>query len=62
MPRRVVIVGAGVAGVTAAENLRTHGFGGDLVLLDGEDEAPYNRPPLSKEYLTGELDEDWEAS
>jgi 3-phenylpropionate/trans-cinnamate dioxygenase ferredoxin reductase component len=52
----VVIVGAGVAGATAAGVLRDEGFDGDLVLLGEESVAPYERPPLSKEYLRGESD------
>jgi 3-phenylpropionate/trans-cinnamate dioxygenase ferredoxin reductase component len=48
-----VIVGAGLAGAKAAEALRTQGFDGRLVLLGGEHHAPYERPPLSKDYLLG---------
>jgi 3-phenylpropionate/trans-cinnamate dioxygenase ferredoxin reductase subunit len=49
-----VIVGAGLAGAKAAEALRTEGFGGRIVLIDDEPERPYERPPLSKDYLRGE--------
>ena len=49
-----VIVGAGLAGAKAAEMLRTEGFDGRIVLLGDEAEQPYERPPLSKEYLRGE--------
>jgi 3-phenylpropionate/trans-cinnamate dioxygenase ferredoxin reductase subunit len=49
-----VIVGAGVAGGTAAAKLREEGFDGDVVLIGAEDIPPYERPPLSKEYLRGE--------
>jgi 3-phenylpropionate/trans-cinnamate dioxygenase ferredoxin reductase component len=49
-----VIVGGGLAGAKAAEALRTEGFGGRIVLLAGEAEPPYERPPLSKDYLRGE--------
>jgi 3-phenylpropionate/trans-cinnamate dioxygenase ferredoxin reductase component len=49
-----VIIGASLAGAKAAETLRAEGFGGRLVLLGAEDERPYERPPLSKEYLRGE--------
>ncbi|MGB6771279.1 MAG: FAD-dependent oxidoreductase [Candidatus Dormiibacterota bacterium] len=48
-----VIVGAGLAGAKAAEGLRTEGFEGRIVLIGEEDERPYERPPLSKEYLLG---------
>jgi 3-phenylpropionate/trans-cinnamate dioxygenase ferredoxin reductase subunit len=51
-----VIVGAGLAGAKAAESLRTAGYNGRLVLLGSEPERPYERPPLSKEYLRGETD------
>ena len=49
-----VVVGAGVAGATAAAKVREEGFDGDLVLIGAEPMAPYERPPLSKEYLRGE--------
>jgi len=50
------IVGAGFAGAKAAETLREEGFDGRLVLLGAEPERPYERPPLSKDYLRGESD------
>ncbi|WP_413810748.1 NAD(P)/FAD-dependent oxidoreductase [Streptomyces sp. OE57] len=56
--RRVVVVGASVAGVQTAESLRQLGYDGELVVIDGDKEFPYNRPPLSKELITGELDEE----
>jgi 3-phenylpropionate/trans-cinnamate dioxygenase ferredoxin reductase subunit len=49
-----VIVGAGLAGAKAAETLREEGFEGRLVLIGDEPERPYERPPLSKDYLRGE--------
>jgi 3-phenylpropionate/trans-cinnamate dioxygenase ferredoxin reductase subunit len=52
-----VIVGAGLAGAKAAETLRDEGFDGRLVLLGDEPERPYERPPLSKDYLRGEAGE-----
>ena len=48
-----VIAGAGLAGAKAAETLREEGFEGRVVLIGDEDELPYERPPLSKEYLQG---------
>jgi 3-phenylpropionate/trans-cinnamate dioxygenase ferredoxin reductase subunit len=48
-----VIVGAGLAGAGAAKTLRDEGFDGRVVLLGEEPERPYERPPLSKDYLTG---------
>ena len=53
--RRVVIVGASVAGLTAAETLREEGFSGEIVLVDGESHAGYDRPPLSKAVLSGRM-------
>src|SRR5215208_1843365 len=50
------IVGAGLAGAKAAETLREEGSDGRLVLLGAEPERPYERPPLSKEYLRGEAE------
>lgn len=52
----VVIVGASLAGLRAAEALRLEGFDGKLVLVGDEEHLPYNRPPLSKAVLTGEAD------
>jgi 3-phenylpropionate/trans-cinnamate dioxygenase ferredoxin reductase subunit len=53
-PSNVVIAGAGLAGAKAAQALREEGYDGRIVLLGGEAERPYERPPLSKEYLRGE--------
>lgn len=50
----IVIVGASLAGGTAAATLRDEGFDGSLVLVGAEAELPYERPPLSKEFLRGE--------
>ena len=49
-----VVVGAGQAGGTAAGELRDQGFDGRVVLIGEEPLPPYERPPLSKEYLRGE--------
>jgi len=49
-----VIVGASLAGAKAAEELRDRGFDGRVVLIGTEPERPYERPPLTKEYLRGE--------
>lgn len=54
IPRSIVIVGASLAGATAAGVLRDRGYDGALTLIGGEDEPPYERPPLSKELLRGE--------
>src|SRR5690242_11295930 len=50
-----VIVGASLAGAKAAEALRAEGFDGRLVLVGAENERPYERPPLSKDYLRGDV-------
>jgi 3-phenylpropionate/trans-cinnamate dioxygenase ferredoxin reductase component len=49
-----VIVGASLAGAKAAEELRASGFDGRVVLIGAEAERPYERPPLTKDYLRGE--------
>ncbi len=49
-----VIVGAGLAGAKAAETLREEGFEGRISLIGSEPELPYERPPLSKDFLRGE--------
>jgi 3-phenylpropionate/trans-cinnamate dioxygenase ferredoxin reductase component len=54
--RTFVIVGASLAGAKAAETLRTEGFDERVVLIGAEDERPYERPPLSKGYVRGEVD------
>ena len=48
-----LIVGASLAGAKAAETLRAEGFDGRVVLIGAENELPYERPPLSKDYLMG---------
>jgi 3-phenylpropionate/trans-cinnamate dioxygenase ferredoxin reductase component len=53
-----VIAGASLAGAKAAQELREHGFDGRVVLIGTEPERPYERPPLTKDYLRGESDRD----
>ena len=53
-----IIVGAGLAGAKAAEALREQGFDGRLILLGAETHRPYERPALSKGYLTGATERD----
>ena len=53
-----VIAGAGLAGAKAAETLREEGFDGPVVLIGDEAERPYERPPLSKDYLLGKAERD----
>src|SRR3981081_1108932 len=49
-----IIVGASLAGAKAAEELRKQGFDGRVLLIGAEPERPYERPPLTKDYLRGE--------
>ncbi|MEZ5957534.1 MAG: FAD-dependent oxidoreductase [Hyphomonadaceae bacterium] len=56
--RRVIIIGAGQAGGETAQRLRQAGFEGEITLIGEEPVAPYQRPPLSKAYLKGDLDID----
>jgi 3-phenylpropionate/trans-cinnamate dioxygenase ferredoxin reductase subunit len=53
-----VIVGGGMAGAIATQTLREEGFDGKITLLGQEPNAPYERPPLSKDYLQGKADRD----
>jgi 3-phenylpropionate/trans-cinnamate dioxygenase ferredoxin reductase subunit len=56
--RGFVIIGASLAGATAAATLREEGFGGSVALIGEEPVRPYERPPLSKEYLQGKAEAD----
>lgn len=51
----IVIIGAGQAGFSAADRLRRNGFDGSITMIGNETAPPYQRPPLSKAYLTGEM-------
>ncbi|HXZ83111.1 MAG TPA: FAD-dependent oxidoreductase [Acidimicrobiales bacterium] len=53
MLRSVVVVGASLAGLKACEGLRRGGFAGSIALVGAESHLPYDRPPLSKEFLAG---------
>ena len=53
-PRRLVVVGASLAGLRAVEAARRRGFGGEIVLVGAEEHPPYDRPPLSKALLTAD--------
>ncbi|TYL55450.1 hypothetical protein FXB39_03700 [Nocardioides sp. BGMRC 2183] len=55
-PHGVVIVGAGLAGLRAAEAIRGNGYDGRILLVGDEQHPPYDRPPLSKQILTGDWD------
>jgi len=52
---RIVIVGASLAGLRAAETLREEGFAGELTMVGEERQFPYDRPPLSKQVLLGRV-------
>ncbi|MGW7259393.1 NAD(P)/FAD-dependent oxidoreductase [Streptomyces sp. NPDC054834] len=54
MNARIVVAGASMAGLRAAEQLRAAGWSGAITLVGDEPHMPYNRPPLSKEFLAGE--------
>lgn len=57
-PEHVLVVGAGLAGLRTVEQLRSAGFSGRISLVGAEVHAPYDRPPLSKQLLTGDWDVD----
>lgn len=54
----LIVVGAGVAAASALRSLRRAGFGGAIHVFDADTERPYDRPPLSKDYLAGRLSDD----
>jgi NADPH-dependent 2,4-dienoyl-CoA reductase/sulfur reductase-like enzyme len=53
--KHVAIIGASLAGLSAARALRSQGFGGRVTVVGDETRRPYDRPPLSKEFLAGEM-------
>ncbi|MGB6180878.1 MAG: FAD-dependent oxidoreductase [Rhodococcus sp. (in: high G+C Gram-positive bacteria)] len=55
----VLVVGASLAGFTAASALREHGFTGSVTVIGDEPHPPYDRPPLSKGYLQGTVEDPW---
>jgi 3-phenylpropionate/trans-cinnamate dioxygenase ferredoxin reductase component len=54
--RTIAIVGASLAGLRAAQDLRAQGYEDDLVMVGAEPHVPYDRPPLSKDYLRGSIE------
>jgi 3-phenylpropionate/trans-cinnamate dioxygenase ferredoxin reductase component len=54
---RIVVVGAGLAGLRTIEELRARDYAGEIILIGAEKRPPYDRPPLSKKVMTGELDD-----
>jgi NADPH-dependent 2,4-dienoyl-CoA reductase/sulfur reductase-like enzyme/nitrite reductase/ring-hydroxylating ferredoxin subunit len=59
LPRAVVIVGGGAAGLAAADMLRRHGYDGTVTMLSADASPPVDRPNLSKDFLAGTAQEDW---
>ena len=55
---RIVVAGGGQAGGQAVDSLRREGFDGEILLVTAENQPPYQRPPLSKDYLAGRCDRD----
>ncbi|HEX6179366.1 MAG TPA: FAD-dependent oxidoreductase [Thermoanaerobaculia bacterium] len=58
-PANVVIVGAGAAGLNVATTLRTEGYEGPIVLVSADDDLPYDKPNLSKDFLAGSAPAEW---
>ena len=56
--RSITVVGASLAGLSTVRALRTEGFDGDIVVVGEERHAPYDRPPLSKDFLKGDIGAD----
>ena len=54
---QAVIAGAGLAGLRAAEELRARGYSGGIIMIGAERRPPYDRPPLTKKFMTGEIDD-----
>jgi NADPH-dependent 2,4-dienoyl-CoA reductase/sulfur reductase-like enzyme len=57
-PAHVVVVGAGLGGLRTIEALRSNGYAGQITLIGAEEHLPYDRPPLSKRFLQGQLEAD----
>jgi apoptosis-inducing factor 3 len=58
-PRTFVILGAGAAGNAAAQSLRQNGYQGRILMISGEPDLPYDRPNLDKDYLQGDVKDEW---
>ena len=64
MKRQFVLIGGGQTSASAARTLRRRGFDGSIIIVGDEPHHPYQRPPLSKEYLQGRvaMEEIWAAA
>jgi apoptosis-inducing factor 3 len=58
-PASVIIIGGGAAGLAAADMLRRENYAGPITMISADDSAPYDRPNLSKDFLTGNAPADW---
>jgi apoptosis-inducing factor 3 len=58
-PSSIVIVGGGAAGLAAADMLRREGYRNAITMISADEDAPVDRPNLSKDYLAGEAQDDW---
>src|SRR5215475_13665825 len=56
-PARIVVAGGGLAGLRTVEELRARGYQGAITLIGAEGRPPYDRPPLSKQLMRGEVDD-----
>ena len=56
-PKEIVVVGGGLAGLRTVEELRSGGYAGAITLIGAESRPPYDRPPLSKQLMTGAVDD-----
>jgi len=56
-PARIVVAGGGLAGLRTVEELRGHGYAGEITVIGAERRPPYDRPPLSKQFMAGAVDD-----
>jgi apoptosis-inducing factor 3 len=58
-PSSLIVIGGGAAGLAAADTLRREGYGGAITIISADESAPYDRPNLSKDFLTGNAPAEW---